>query len=176
MNEMKSFFNTHLKDSDPELYGSLDHELTRQRDGIELIASENIVSKAVLEAQGAVLVDIEEENPDWVLFPFSVTRFAAENVAKKLGNISVFHQYWIRPSAISDKQIKNLEKSKNGGIILDDDYPNGIAKQIAHDLMLKTGKKVHVLAIEEKTAGFTSKVDNLPPNEDRIEKFIRDNA
>jgi len=57
MNEMKSFFNTHLKDSDPELYGSLDHELTRQRDGIELIASENIVSKAVLEAQGSVFTN-----------------------------------------------------------------------------------------------------------------------
>ena len=57
MNVMKSFFNTHLKDSDPELYGSLDHELTRQRDGIELIASENIVSKAVLEAQGSVFTN-----------------------------------------------------------------------------------------------------------------------
>jgi len=57
MNEMKSFFNTHLKDSDPELYGSLDHELIRQRDGIELIASENIVSKAVLEAQGSVFTN-----------------------------------------------------------------------------------------------------------------------
>ena len=57
MNEMKSFFNTHLKDSDPELYGSLDHELTRQRDGIELIASENIVSKAVLDAQGSVFTN-----------------------------------------------------------------------------------------------------------------------
>jgi glycine hydroxymethyltransferase len=57
MNEMKSFFNTHLKDSDPELYGPLDHELTRQRDGIELIASENIVSKAVLEAQGSVFTN-----------------------------------------------------------------------------------------------------------------------
>jgi glycine hydroxymethyltransferase len=57
MNEMKLFFNTHLKDSDPELYGPLDHELTRQRDGIELIASENIVSKAVLEAQGSVFTN-----------------------------------------------------------------------------------------------------------------------
>ena len=57
MNEMKSFFSTHLMDSDPELYASLDHELTRQRDGIELIASENIVSKAVLEAQGSVFTN-----------------------------------------------------------------------------------------------------------------------
>jgi len=57
MNAMKSFFSTHLMDSDPELYASLDHELTRQRDGIELIASENIVSKAVLEAQGSVFTN-----------------------------------------------------------------------------------------------------------------------
>lgn len=57
MNEMKSFFNTHLEDSDPALYTSIDQELTRQRDGIELIASENIVSRAVLEAQGSVLTN-----------------------------------------------------------------------------------------------------------------------
>ena len=57
MNEMKSFFTSHLMDSDPALYSSLDQELTRQRDGIELIASENIVSKAVLEAQGSVFTN-----------------------------------------------------------------------------------------------------------------------
>ena len=57
MNEMKSFFSTHLMDSDPDLFSSLDQELTRQRDGIELIASENIVSKAVLEAQGSVFTN-----------------------------------------------------------------------------------------------------------------------
>ncbi len=57
MNEMKSFFSSHLMDTDPALYSSLDQELTRQRDGIELIASENIVSKAVLEAQGSVFTN-----------------------------------------------------------------------------------------------------------------------
>lgn len=57
MNEMKTFFNSHLEDSDPALYTAIDHELTRQRDGIELIASENIVSRAVLEAQGSVLTN-----------------------------------------------------------------------------------------------------------------------
>jgi len=57
MNEMKSFFSSHLMDTDPALYASLDQELTRQRDGIELIASENIVSKAVLEAQGSVFTN-----------------------------------------------------------------------------------------------------------------------
>lgn len=57
MNEMKSFFSTHLMDSDPDLYSAIDLELNRQRDGIELIASENIVSRAVLEAQGSVLTN-----------------------------------------------------------------------------------------------------------------------
>ena len=57
MNELKNFFNTSLNETDPDLFLSLDQELTRQRDGIELIASENIVSKAVLEAQGSVFTN-----------------------------------------------------------------------------------------------------------------------
>ena len=46
-----------LKKSDPEIAVQLDHELNRQREKLELIASENIVSKAVLEAQGSVLTN-----------------------------------------------------------------------------------------------------------------------
>ena len=57
MDKMKTFFGASLKDSDPDLHSSLDKELTRQRDGIELIASENIVSRAVLEAQGSILTN-----------------------------------------------------------------------------------------------------------------------
>ena len=46
-----------LKQSDPEIAAQLDNELNRQRTKLELIASENIVSKAVLEAQGSVLTN-----------------------------------------------------------------------------------------------------------------------
>ena len=46
-----------LKKSDPEIAAQLDNELRRQRTKLELIASENIVSKAVLEAQGSVLTN-----------------------------------------------------------------------------------------------------------------------
>ena len=46
-----------LKKSDPEIAAQLDRELNRQRTKLELIASENIVSKAVLEAQGSVLTN-----------------------------------------------------------------------------------------------------------------------
>ena len=53
----KDFFEKSLSDSDPELFKAIKDELVRQQNHIELIASENIVSKAVLEAQGSVLTN-----------------------------------------------------------------------------------------------------------------------
>ncbi len=50
-------FTVSLQDSDPEIAEAVRRELGRQRDEIELIASENIVSRAVLEAQGSVLTN-----------------------------------------------------------------------------------------------------------------------
>ncbi|MHB8286260.1 MAG: serine hydroxymethyltransferase [Caulobacteraceae bacterium] len=54
---MTGFFNTGLAAADPELAASIAGELHRQQTQIELIASENIVSRAVLEAQGSVLTN-----------------------------------------------------------------------------------------------------------------------
>src|SRR6478609_228584 len=51
------FFSRGVAQSDPELAGAIAKELRRQQDKIELIASENIVSRAVLEAQGSVLTN-----------------------------------------------------------------------------------------------------------------------
>ncbi|MDE2007441.1 MAG: serine hydroxymethyltransferase [Rhodospirillales bacterium] len=51
------FFTAPLAEADPELAAAIGAELARQQDGIELIASENIVSAAVLEAQGSVLTN-----------------------------------------------------------------------------------------------------------------------
>jgi len=54
---LNSFFKLKLQDADKELYNSIRDEFERQQNHIELIASENIVSKAVLEAQGSVLTN-----------------------------------------------------------------------------------------------------------------------
>ena len=51
------FFNASLEDIDSEIFGAIRNELGRQRHEIELIASENIVSRAVLEAQGSILTN-----------------------------------------------------------------------------------------------------------------------
>ena len=56
-NTSGTLFTAPLADSDPEIAEAIRLELGRQRDEIELIASENIVSRAVLEAQGSVLTN-----------------------------------------------------------------------------------------------------------------------
>ena len=57
MSKPSRFFTQSLKDSDPALFGSITSELQRQREEIELIASENIASVAVMEAQGCVMTN-----------------------------------------------------------------------------------------------------------------------
>jgi len=52
-----AFFSKTLADADPDIFGGIQGELRRQQEQIELIASENIVSRAVLEAQGSVLTN-----------------------------------------------------------------------------------------------------------------------
>jgi len=52
-----NFFTGNLTDSDPEIQATIDAELGRQQNEIELIASENIVSRAVMQAQGSVLTN-----------------------------------------------------------------------------------------------------------------------
>ena len=54
---MEGFFNNHLASSDPEISDAIDKEMIRQKEQVELIASENIVSKAVLDAQGSILTN-----------------------------------------------------------------------------------------------------------------------
>ena len=54
---LNRFFEAPLSETDPELYAAERAELQRQQDKIELIASENIVSRAVMEAQGGVMTN-----------------------------------------------------------------------------------------------------------------------
>lgn len=57
MHSGSRFFVDGIADADPDLFKAVQDELARQQDQIELIASENIVSRAVLQAQGSVLTN-----------------------------------------------------------------------------------------------------------------------
>lgn len=52
-----SFFNEPLVERDPQIFGAIENELERLQTGIELIPSENLVSRAVLEAQGSIMTN-----------------------------------------------------------------------------------------------------------------------
>jgi len=57
LTKTNTFFTRSLADTDPAIAEATNHELARQRNEIELIASENIVSAAVMEAQGGVMTN-----------------------------------------------------------------------------------------------------------------------
>jgi len=123
------------------------------------------------------MANIYSTTPKITLFPISITRFAAIEAAKELQkegiNVDVCHILQIKPFEPNELQLLSL-KSSGIGIVLDDDYVDGIAKSLAFDLNKKTGANVHVMGLDDKTAGFYSQVDNLPPSKEKIIKKIRE--
>lgn len=121
------------------------------------------------------LPDIEYSYPDFVLFPISITRFAAVEVSKKLYEegikVNVYHQVWLKPYVVDDRW-KHFLYAKQG-LVLDDDYADGIASVIAHKLCLVSGSPVYSMGLKDRTAGFCGATDNLPPSIDEICDFIR---
>ena len=118
------------------------------------------------------LYDIILGDSDIVLFPISITRFDAMEAVRMLMEkgirASIIHQLWIKPFTFEDHWRECLNKSKHGGLVLDDDYEQGVASSIAHRMTMESDKKVHTLGLEHRTAGFHKNVDNLPPSAEQI--------
>lgn len=126
------------------------------------------------------LKDIYQKKCDLVIFAISITRFEAIKAAKELKKIGIkvgiANILWIKPFKIKEKWIDMLNNSKYGGIILDDDYTQGIAESLAFRLLEKTKKNVTLKAIglKNKSAGFSKQTDNLPPNKNELIKIIKE--
>ena len=122
------------------------------------------------------LPDIEFDNPDFVLFPISICRFAALEAARQLYHegvkVSVYHQRILKPFNVLPEWSKALSFAKKG-LVLDDDYPDGIASTIAQKLMLESNSHVYTLGLKERSAGFAKHLDNLPPSRDEIVAEIK---
>ena len=118
------------------------------------------------------LHDFLPKNCDLILFPISITRFEAIKAKKKLEKkgykIGIANILWIKPFKIKEKWISALKKSKYGGIVLDDDYPGGIAESIAFKLIEVSKKTISTMGLKEKSAGFSKQTDNLPPSSSEI--------
>lgn len=116
------------------------------------------------------LLDVCPKHPEVMLFPISITRFAAAEVANH--EIGAHHVFQLKPFAPSAWALEALRQSRYGGVVLDDDYPDGAARAYAHRLSGLTGVQVRVLGLEDRTAGFARCLDNLPPNVERLCEFL----
>ena len=127
------------------------------------------------------LQDFVSENLDIILFPISITRFEAQKAKIELEKqgykIGIANILWIKPFFIRKEWENAVKTSKFGGIVLDDDYSQGVATNLAYDIMKKTGKKIDVMGLKNRSAGFSKETDNLPPNcleiVERVKKIIK---
>ena len=120
---------------------------------------------------------------DVIIFAISITRFEsfkAKKILEKKGiKVGIVNIVWLKPFTIKKKWLESLKKSRFGGIVIDDDYVNGVTKSFANDLNLKSKKQMHTMGLKDRPAGFHKTVDNLPPNAEeickQIEKIINKN-
>jgi len=121
--------------------------------------------------------DIIHRKADLTLFPISSTRlnvFEALPILEAEDIIcNVVHLVWLKPFLIKPGLYEALENSSHGGLVLDSDFENAASKCIAYDIAQNTSKKVRVLGLEERTAGFAAHLDNLPPITDKIVSYVK---
>lgn len=108
------------------------------------------------------------ENKDLIILAISITRFEAAKAKRILEEkgykIGIYNILWIKPLKLSTKVYKAISSSKNGALLLDDDYVDGISNSIANKINLKTNKSIQTMGLKNKTAGAHKFVDNLPPS------------
>jgi len=118
------------------------------------------------------------KNPDIILMPISVTRFEARKVLdffkkKKIKiKIGIIHLMELKPFKLKTNLINYIKSSKNGVIITDNDYSDGLPAILAKKINEVVSKKIHIIGLKNKTAGHHSKVDNLPPSSEKIINYI----
>jgi len=124
------------------------------------------------------LKDYLENGMDIILFPISITRFEALKAKKELEKegykVGIANILWIKPFLIKKEWENAVKKSKYGGIVLDDDYTQGVASNLAYELMKKTGRNFEVMGLKDKSAGFSKSTDNLPPSCEEITLKVKE--
>lgn len=125
------------------------------------------------------LDDYLPKNPDIILMPNSVTRFEASKVVdhfKKISKrikIGIIHLKQLKPFSLTKKITKYINSSKKGVLITDNDYEDGLPRILSGKINEITSNKIHILGLRNRTAGHHKKVDNLPPDANKIIKFIK---
>ncbi len=122
--------------------------------------------------------DVIRPDAEITLLAISATRLNAIEALKKLDEegikCNLAHILWIKPFQVEGRIRQALAGSKYGGLLLDCDFQNGVAKNLAFDIMRHVPQRVDILTLEERTAGFPSHLDNLPPSADKIVEKVKE--
>ncbi len=125
--------------------------------------------------------NITKKNLDLILMPISVTRFEAEKAKdylnKKGLRVGIIHLYELKPFSLKKEWINAIKSTKYGVLMTDNDYVDGILRTLAHKINEITNKKIHVLGLKDKSAGYTNKTSNFPPSDldiiNKVKKIMR---
>jgi transketolase C-terminal domain/subunit len=171
--------------------GSSHHSLIHRMPGIKIVAP--MTSKEYIEAYQLYMNDndpyyisehrksydnesefddIINEKCDFTIFPISITRFEMKKLLvlakEKDITLNIIHQKWIKPFIVKNEWVLSLKNSRFGGLVLDDDYVEGVSSFMANKLSNISHKQVYTLGLDAKSAGFYKVVDNLPPSAEKI--------
>ena len=117
------------------------------------------------------LENVDRPRTQLTLFPISITRFAAAAAATRLAyemyDVSVCHVFRLKPFSPPAWALDGLHTSGRG-LVIDDDYPSGVASALATELSAATGATVEVMGLPDRTAGFAPRLDVLPPTAEEI--------
>lgn len=123
------------------------------------------------------LPDIYHADAALTIMAISFTRFAAAEAVERLKGkglrVNLINLVNIKPLALTDEQSTAIAAS-GSCLVLDDDYGHGVASDIALQIHAAHGVRCDVLGLENKSAGFASHLDNLPPTPDGIVEKVVD--
>lgn len=135
----------------------------------------------VSESRKGFAIDYEMENiirpgSDLTIIAISSTRLNAIEAVKNLERegivCNLIHLLWLKPLKLDNSVLTAIKTSRHGALVLDSDFEDGYSKCIAYELMHKTNKRAWVLGLEERTAGFATRLDNPPPRPEKIFKKV----
>ena len=116
--------------------------------------------------------------PKVTILAIGAARLEAMKACKMLSdqgiNFNLINLVWLKPLKISDKIISCIRES-DFSVVVDSDYKIcGASEHIANSLMIKTGKRVYSMGLEDRTAGFAAHCDNITPTARAIVAFVND--
>ena len=136
----------------------------------------------VSECRKSFAINYEMENivhpeADMTILAISAVRLNAIEAVKILRQqgiiCNLIHLVWLKPLRLTQRVLEIVETSRYGALVLDTDFEDGYSKCIAYELMHATDKKVRVLSLEERVAGFAPHLDNPPPSPEKIIKMVK---